>query len=96
MNTVEVKFEVKMTQKLMYNFLMNHTYRSFGGVLGVLFGVSSLVMFFGSLGKTDPSFSLLYLIFGLWFMLYLPINLYIRAGRQVKRNAVFKSLWGTW
>ena len=39
---MEVKFEVKMTQKVMYNFLMNHTYRSMTGISGVLFGVAAL------------------------------------------------------
>ena len=32
---MEAKFEVKMTQKVMYNFLLNHTYRSAAGVVDV-------------------------------------------------------------
>lgn len=87
---MEVRFEVKMTPKIMYNFMMNHTYRSFSGFLGVLFGIASFVMFGVTLGKTSVSFSILYLLFGVWFVLYLPVNLYMRSNRQVKNSEVFK------
>lgn len=87
---MEVKFEVKMTPKIMYNFNVNHTYRSLGGILGVVFGLVSFVMFFATLGEVSQSFSILYLLFGVWFVLYLPANLYVRSGSQVKNNPAFK------
>ena len=39
-----IRFEVKMTQKIMYNFLMNHTYRSLSGIMGILFGIAAFVI----------------------------------------------------
>lgn len=87
---MEVKFDVKMTQKIMYNFLMNHTYRSMAGVMGILFGVAAFVIFGITLGYAETFMSVLYLLFGIWFLLYLPVNLYLRSGKQVKSNPVFK------
>ena len=42
---MEVKFDVKMTQKIMFDFMMNHTYKSLTGVMGILFGISAFVIF---------------------------------------------------
>ena len=50
---MEVKFDVKMTQKIMYNFLLSHTYKSFSGVVGVLFGAVALVVFAMTFGKVE-------------------------------------------
>ena len=87
---MEVKFEVKITPQIMYNFMLNHTYKSLTGVLGVLFGIASFILFGITLGKTTSIFSILYLLFGIWFILYLPVSLYMRSKRQVKNNAVFQ------
>lgn len=87
---MEIKFEVRMTQKIMYNFMMNHSYRSTAGMFGTLFGISAFVILAVTYGKVEPWMSTLYLVFGVWFLLYLPLNLYVRAGRQVKTNPTFK------
>lgn len=87
---MEIKFEVKMTQKVMYNFLMNHTYRSMTGILGVLFGVAAFVLLGVTYGNVPAWQSGAYLLFGVWFLLYLPVSLYTRAAKQVKLNPTFK------
>lgn len=87
---MEAKFEVKMTQKVMYNFLLNHTYRSAAGVVGLLFGLSAFVLCIVTFGNVPVWQSILYLLFGIWFFLYLPLNLYLRSGKQVKANPVFQ------
>ena len=87
---MEAKFEVKMTQKVMYNFLLNHTYRSAAGVVGLLFGLSAFVLCIVTFGNVPVWQSILYLLFGIWFFLYLPLNLYLRSKKQVKGNPVFQ------
>ncbi|WP_394925798.1 YcxB family protein [uncultured Robinsoniella sp.] len=87
---MEVKFDVKMTQKIMYNFLLSHTYKSFSGVFGVLFGAAALAVFAMTFEKVESWQSILYLVFGIWFILYLPITLYLKSVKQVKLNPVFK------
>ena len=50
---MEAKVEVKMTPKIMYDFMMYHTYRSFSGIFGIILGIAAFVMFGTTLGKTD-------------------------------------------
>ena len=87
---MSAKFDVKMNQKVMYNFLMHHTYRTFAGFFSTAVGIGILVLFFATLGKEDVSRSIVYGIFGTWFLIYLPVSLYTKAARQVKLNPVYK------
>lgn len=91
---MEVKFEVKMTQKIMYDFLMNHTLRSVSGIVGILFGLIALIVFITTLGKVEVTMSIIYFIFGIWFLLYLPVALYLRSAKQVKSNPIFQNPLG--
>ena len=85
-----IRFEVKMTQKIMYNFLMNHTYRSLSGIMGILFGIAAFVIMGVTYGDVPSWQSGVYLLFGVWFLLYLPVSLFTRSAKQVKLNPVFK------
>ena len=38
---MEAKVEVKMTPKIMYDFMMYHTYRSFSGIFGIILGIAA-------------------------------------------------------
>lgn len=87
---MQAKFEVTMTQKIMYNFLMSHTYRSPAGVIGILFGLGAFVICGVTFGSTSTSMSILYMLFGVWFLFYTPVNLYLRAAKQIKANPAFK------
>lgn len=87
---MEVKFDVKMTQKIMYNFLMNHTYKSMAGIAGVLFGIGAFVIMAVTWGDVPEWQSMVYLLFGFWFLLYQPVSLYTRAAKQVKLNPTFQ------
>lgn len=87
---MEVKFDVKMTQKIMYNFLMNHTYKSMAGIAGVLFGIGAFVIMAVTWGNVPEWQSMVYLLFGFWFLLYQPVSLYMKAAKQVKLNPTFQ------
>ncbi|MDY3729042.1 MAG: YcxB family protein [Candidatus Choladocola sp.] len=87
---MEIKFEVKMTQKAMFNFLMHHAYSGASGFVGTILGVAALVLTAFTFGKVEMWQTTLYLVFGIWFLLYLPVSLYFRSVKQVKLNPVFK------
>lgn len=87
---MEVKFDVKMTQKIMYNFLMNHTYKSMAGIAGVLFGIGAFVIMAVTWGNVPEWQSMVYLLFGFWFLLHQPVSLYMKAAKQVKLNPTFQ------
>ncbi len=87
---MKVKFDVKMNQKTMYNFLMHHTYHTPAGYFATAVGIGILALFFATLGKEDAGKSVVYGIFGFWFLVYLPVSLYLKAARQVKLNPVYQ------
>ena len=70
---MEVKVEVKLTKKEMFNFLLRHNYTTFGGICGIVLSIGALVMFFLNLGNEKMSVSYkvaliavaLFLLFGI-------------------------------
>lgn len=90
MNIEEARFEVKMTQKYMYDFLLNHTYRSMSGIMSSVFALGAFVLCAVTFGDVPAWQSAAYGVFGAWFAVYLPVSLYMRAGKQVKMNPAFK------
>lgn len=88
---MSAKFEVKMTKKILYDFLMTHTYRSFAGWFSIVIGILGIVMTVTSFGKTSMTMTIVYAAFSLYFLLYQPIALYLKASKQIKLNAMYKA-----
>ncbi len=80
---MELEFDVKMTPKAMYDYLLQHTYNSMSGIMGTVVGVF-LIMGFAM--TRYP----IYLIAGLVVIFYLPVNLYVKAHQQVQNSPAFK------
>lgn len=89
---MDVKFDVKMTQKILYDFWMNHTYRSFSGWFSIIFGVAVIILAFVTMDTAESYMTVLYIVFGLYFLLFQPITLYLRAAKQVKTNPMFMEI----
>jgi len=81
---MELEFDVKITSGAMYDYLLQHTYTSFSGMLGTLVGALFIVLFFCT---KYP----IYLIAGIIMIAYLPYTLFIRAGKQVIDTPAFKN-----
>lgn len=81
--SMELEFDVKMTPQVMYDYLLQYTYNSMSGILGTLVGVFLLM---GFVATGYP----IYLIAGLVVILYLPVNLYVKAHQQVQSTPAFK------
>lgn len=77
---------VNMTVGVMYDFLLQHTYRRTSGLIGSVFGALLIVMYF-----INPQRSgILPLICGVVVLLYLPITLFLKAKTQVMVTPAFK------
>lgn len=87
---MKIMFKVQMTTQYMFDFMLQHIYRSFQGIFSILAGLGVLTLFICTLGKTDTVYSLCYLFFGIFFLLYLPFSLWSKAKRQVKLTPMFK------
>ena len=80
---MEVEFDIKITPGALYDYLMNHTYHSFSGLIGTVVGALLIVAFFMNMRPV-------YLIIGLVIILYLPWTLFIKSRQQYLANEAFK------
>ncbi len=78
-----MEFDIRLTTKAMYDFMLYHTYTGFTGIFGTALGVVLLLLFF-----QDRDF--MYLFFGIIFIVYIPLSLYGRTKGQISRNPAFK------
>lgn len=78
---MQVELETKLTVKVLYNYMLHHTYTSFAGIFGVFVGILLLIVYF-----KDTSVGVLYLFMGLIVLTFMPIEMWFRARRQMKKN----------
>ena len=88
---MEVKTSVQLSTKQLYEFLMRHTYYSFGGVLGLLLSIGGFVGFFVLLPDKRISAMYLGVLFGigLLFTVIQPLIVYRNARKQSKAYKKF-------
>lgn len=82
---MEVSFDVKITPGVLYDYLLYHTYTGTTGLLGTIAGALLVAAYF-------MTGSILYLIFGVVVLVYLPWTLFIRSKKQYLANPAFKEL----
>ena len=89
-NGMNIKFEVKMTKKAMFDFMLYTSYTSLSGIVGVIFGGVTLVLgirqcMFGSYSTAATFF-----LFAAIFLIGNPLHLKARAAEQVMRSPMFQ------
>ncbi len=78
--SMEMELDVQITKKDLYDYQLHHAYTSPIGLFGTIVGCLFLVGFF----HTGTG---LYLILGLFIILYFPWMLFIRSGQQAMSPA---------
>ena len=86
---MNAEFNIQMTTGAMYKFLMYHTYHKFSGFLSIILGLVLIGYYISPSGHAAQN-SLVYLVFGILFLVYEPWTLYTKAAQQTKLNPVFK------
>lgn len=81
----EILFEtdVNMNAKVLYDYMLRHTYYSMMGLVATIIGVLFIFMFVKGYG-------VIYLCAGIFVIGYLPWNNYLSAKRQSLTNEAFK------
>ena len=87
---MSVKFDVKMTSKEMYDFMLYTTMTSLSGILGIIAGGLLLVLGIKQITMGEIATAATYLMFASIFLVITPVNTRIRAGEQVKRVPMFQ------
>ena len=80
---MELEFDVKVNAKVLYDYMLHHTYSSFQGILGTVVGALMIVGFFSTK-------HIIFLIAGVVLIAYLPWSLFLRSQQQMVNNPVFK------
>lgn len=84
------EFDVKLTVEDMYRFSMYHTYSGFHGIASVIIAILVFFVAAKTYGSVETMYTLLYILFGILFLVYMPVSLYLRAKRQIASSEVFR------
>lgn len=87
---MSVEMDIKITEKDMYRFNIHHAYTGFQGIFATVIGVLVLVVAGVTCGKVGSTYTVLYLLFGVLFLVYTPIALRTRAKRQMLLSPVLR------
>lgn len=82
----EIKLTTKITKKELYEFIMISNYKSLRGVLSILFSIVALMGTIYFWNSMSVFYRLIMIFLAMMFTVITPIEYYIRAGRQVKKN----------
>lgn len=85
-----IKFDVKMTAKIMYDFSLYTTYTSFNGIAGIVLGGAGLFrtiqyMTAGNITGATP-----YLLIAIFFLIGSPVAMWLRSAEQVLKTPMFQ------
>lgn len=84
------EFDVTITSKDMYRFNMYHAYHGFQGIFATVIGILVLIVAGATLGKIETMYTVLYFVFGLIFLIYVPVSLYMRSKQQILSSEVLR------
>lgn len=79
---MKAEFDITLTDKDMYRFSMYHTYTGFQGWFSIIIAVLCFVAAIVTRGSVTAMYTGLYAVFGVIFLVYMPVNLYLRSKRQ--------------
>lgn len=87
---MSVEFDAAITEKDMYQFNLYHAYHGFQGIAATLVGVWVLIMAGITFGKVEVMYTLLYLVLGVVFLVYVPVSLNLRSKQQIRNSEILK------
>ncbi|MBR1691672.1 MAG: YcxB family protein [Lachnospiraceae bacterium] len=82
-DTALLEFDVHINAGVLYDYLLKHTYSGLQGILATIIGILLILLFLSGSG-------ILYLIFGLVVIVYIPVSLFLSASRQALQVEAFQ------
>lgn len=86
---MEIKFDVDISVKDMYKFLLNNTYRKLTGIIWIMFSLLVIVITVYTWGEVELLHSLLMILLASLYTVINPVILYCKARKQVRSNQSF-------
>lgn len=85
-----MEFDIKLNFKDMYRFNMYQMYSGFHGWSSVILAVIVFVIGGVTYGEVETKRTILYVVFGILFLIYPPLSLYFSAKRALASSAVLQ------
>lgn len=85
----KIEFEIKVSKKDLFNFMIYHNYHSLQGVIGLLISLAALVLLIVRFQDLDAIKIAVLVILALAFTVLTPLMLWNKARAQEKRNKSF-------
>lgn len=83
------EFDVQMDEKTLYDFVMYHNYMAGSGVVWIIFGIVAIALAIFSGETVSMSYRLIYALFGILFIVYIPWDLKRKAKKQLATNPFY-------
>lgn len=87
---MSIEFDVKLEVKDMYRFSMYHTYTGFQGIFSIVIAIVAFAFAVLTYGQVTATYTFIYAMFGVVFLLYMPCTIYTNAKRQFLMSDVLK------
>lgn len=86
-----IEFDIKLTSKDMYRFNLYQAYTGFQGWFSIIFSVVILALSVITYGDVTLNYTLMYVAFGIIFLLYMPVSLWIRSKHSLAASEVLRN-----
>lgn len=88
---MKTEFDITLTSQDMYRFSMYHAYTGTHGISSIIIAVLIFIVAAKTYGSVELTYTILYIAFGIIFLCYMPISLYLRAKRQLLSSEVLRN-----
>ena len=86
---MKYEFDFQMDEKTLSDFYMSYNMSGISGFIWPILGVLAIVIAILSGGTTPITYRLLYVVFGLIFIFYIPWDLKRKAKKQIAKNPAY-------
>lgn len=88
---MKTEFDITLDSKDMYYFSMHHTYTGSQGIISIVIAALCFASAVYTYGSVELLYTILYAGFGILFLLYIPVSLYLRSKRQILTSDVLRN-----
>lgn len=86
-----IEFDITLESKDMYRFNMYQMYTSFHGIFSIVIAIALFAAAIGTYGSVTLSYTALYAIFGVLFLIYMPVTLWMRSKHSLAASEVLRA-----
>lgn len=86
-----LEFDIKLASRDMFLFNMYQTYSGFSGISSIVFAIALFGLSVYTYGEVALTNTVMYVLFGVILLLYMPVTLWLRAKQTLKASPVLSN-----